>query len=501
MKILLVYPEFLVTFWSWKYLLKFVSKKAAFPPLGLLTVAAILPKSWEKKLVDINVRKLTDEQIRWADYVFISAMIAQKDSAKEVISRCNKLGAKMVIGGPILDMGCEEFEEVSYFLLGEVENTLPSFLEDLERGNAKRVYAPNNFPDIAASPIPLWELINPEDYASMFVQYGRGCPFKCTFCNIAAINGRIPRSKLSDQFLSELDAIYQTGFRGPVLLADDNFIGNKAKVKEMLPKLIKWQEDRGHPFDFTTEVPITLADDQDLMKMMVAAGFYKVFLGLETPITASLIECNKLQNAKRDMAACVKRIQNNGLHPMSGFIVGFDNDPPVTFDTLMIDFIQRTGVVMAMVGVLQAPPKTELHAKLRREGRLLKDASGNNTDCSLNYIPRMDAKILLRGYRRIIETIYSPKKYYERICVFLREYSASKNKRKKIGIDDAKAFIRSIWYIGLTGGLRTSWYYWRTILTAFFKYRQAFSEAVALQIYGAHFQKVAKGIKKSQGSS
>ncbi len=502
MNILLVYPEFLETFWSWKHILKFVSKKAAFPPLGLLTVAAMLPKLWQKRLVDINVHKLSDEQIKWADYVFISAMIAQKDSAKKVISRCKNLGVKIVVGGPILEEGYEEFEGVDHFLLGEAEDILPLFLKGLETGNSKKVYdAVGRFPNIANTPIPLWELINPEDYASGFVQYSRGCPYNCKFCNIAAINGRTPRTKPTANLLLELDALYDAGFRGPVLFADDNFIGNKTRVKEMLPELIEWQEDKDYPFDFTAEVSIIIADDPELMEMMVKAGFCKVFLGLETPIKASLVECGKLQNARRDMPACVKKIQNYGLHPMAGFIVGFDNDPADTFDQLQIDFIQKTGIVIAMVGVLQAPPGTELYARLEKEGRLLGSASGNNTDCYPNFVPAMSLSVLVEGYKEIIKTIYSPQKYYERIRVFLREYNVSKRIKGRISLSDLRAFVRSIWRIGLIGGWKTSWYYWKTLFVTFFKYRQAFPQAVALWIYGMHFQRIAKAITKSQDSS
>lgn len=497
MNILLVYPEFLVTFWSWKHILKFIAKKAAFPPLGLLTVAAMLPKSWEKKLVDLNVSKLTDEDIKWADYVFISAMITQNSSAEEVILRCQKLGTPVVLGGPILEIGCEKFTTVSHFLIGEAENTLPEFLADLETGMAKRIYPPKNFPDVAISPIPLWGLINPKDYACLLVQYGRGCPFRCTFCNIVAINGRFPRAKSCDQFLRELDAIYQTGFHGSVMLADDNFIGNKKRVKETLPQLIIWQKDRGYPFSITAEVDITLADDPWLMDMMVEAGFKQVFLGLETPNQESLIECGKLQNVRRNMAACVRKIQNNGLHPMSGFIIGFDNDNPDTIFDQHIQFYQETGIVFPMVGVLQAPPGSELYDKLKREGRLLSAASGNNTDCYPNFIPKMPPETLVQGYKRIVETVYSPRKYYERISVFLREYNTAKKVARKVTTTDIKAFIASMWRIGLFGGPKTSYYYWKTLLLATFKYRQAFPEAVTLQIIGWHFQKIAISIQKS----
>lgn len=497
MNILMVYPEFLVTFWSWKHLLKFVSKKAAFPPLGLLTVAAMLPKSWEKKLVDLNVCKLDDNDIKWADYVFVSAMITQSASAEEVIGRCKELGTPVVLGGPILEGGYEKFPSVSHFLMGEVENTLPDFLEALQAGRAKRVYLARNFPDIADSPIPLWHLINTGNYASMLMQFGRGCPFSCTFCNIALLNGRVPRTKSADRFISELIAIYQTGFRGPIMLADDNFIGSRKMVREMLAKLVKWQHFYNYPFDFSVEADITLADDPELMKLMVLAGIKKVFLGLETPNQASLVECGKLQNAKRDMADCVRRIQNHGLHPMSGFIVGFDSDDPSNIFDRHISFYQETGIVFPMIGVLQAQIGTLLYARLQQEGRLLKHASGNNTDCCANFVTKMPAEILEREYKRVIKTVYSPKYYYRRICVFLREYDVSKRVHKKLKVADIKAFAKSIWYIGIFGGFITSYYYWKTLLTALFKYRQAFSEVVALQIYGWHFQKIAKAIQKS----
>ncbi len=501
MKILFVYPEFLVTFWSWKDILKFVRKKAAFPPLGLLTVAAMLPKWWGKRLVDINVGQLTDEDIRWADFVFISAMITQRKSTKEVISRCKKIGVPVVLGGPILEVGCEKFPEVDHFLVGEVENTIQEFVEDLknlrEKKMEKKEYPAKNFPDLSSTPIPLWGLINPRDYACMLVQYGRGCPFKCGFCNVGAINGRVPRAKSLEQFLKELDALCQTGFRGAIMFADDNLIGNKGNAKEMIRGLCKWQQAHGYPFEFTVEADITLSEDKEMMDLMVQANFKKVFLGLETPNRASLIECGKVQNANRDMQACVKVIQNHGLIPMSGFIVGFDNDDPDTFDTEMVNFIQGTGIVIAMVGVLQAPPGSSLLLRLKAEGRFQSQATGNNTDCYPNFAPKMPVENLVKGYRKIVKTIYSPKKYYERICVFLREYNNEKRLEKKATAADFKAFLASIWQIGLLGGPTTSYYYWKTLALVFLKYQKAFPEAVAFWIYGFHFQGISKGIQES----
>jgi radical SAM superfamily enzyme YgiQ (UPF0313 family) len=498
MNALLVYPEFLTTFWSWKHLLKFVAKKSAFPPLGLLTVAAMLPQKWNKKLVDLNVTELTDADIQWADYVFVGAMKTQSASAKEVIYRCATLGKPIILGGPILQTGYEEFEQVSHILIGEAEDILHDFLADLENGSAKRVYKAKKFPDICTSPIPLWELINPKDYASGLIQWSRGCPYKCEFCDIDSLNGRVPRVKSVNQFLAELDAMYQAGFRGAMLVADDNFIGNISKTRIMLPELAKWQEERGYPFNFTIEAPITIADMPKLMGSMVAAHIGKVFSGIETPNTASLVECAKIQNLNRILVADVNRIQEAGLTPMSGFIVGFDNDPPATFAKDMIAFIQNSGIVIAMVGVLQAPLGTKLYVRLQGEGRLLEQASGNNTDCYPNFVPVMPIETLVAGYKKIIATIYSPKECYKRICTFLKKYNPSKRVKTKISKENRMAFLRSVWYIGILGSWKTKWYYWRTIFTVLTKHRSAFAEAVTMQIYVAgHFQKIAEAIEES----
>jgi len=497
MKVLLVYPQYPGTFWSFRHALKFVSKKAAFPPLGLLTVASMLPREWDKKLVDMNTTKLRDRDIKWADYVFISAMITQKESAKRVIKCCNQLGAKVIVGGPVFTTGYEEFEGVDHFILGEAEATLPQFLKDFHNGCAKRVYHKSDtYPKLAHTPVPLWSLINIGNYASFSLQYSRGCPHDCEFCDIVVMNGRVPRTKETTQILQELEAIYKTKFRGAIFIVDDNFIGNKRRVMEMLPEVIKWQKTKNYPFSFLTEASLNLSDDEELMRMMVNAGFDKVFIGLESPNEESLAECNKTQNRGRDMVAAVKKIQGCSLQVLGGFIVGFDKDPPDIFDR-QIDFIQRAGVVIAMVGMLQALPGTRLYKRLEAEGRLSEASSGNNTDGSLNFIPRMDPKILVEGYKWLIQTIYSPENYYKRMCAFLEEYKPSKRRKRRNWVSDTRPLCYSIWHIGLIGGWKVKWYYWKMLVTAFFKYRQAFPEVVTLAIYGFHFRKVANGIVKT----
>lgn len=366
MNALLLYPEFPDTFWSFKHALKFVRKRASLPPLGLLTVAALLPPKWGKRLVDVNVRKLRDEDLAWADLVFISGMIAQGDSACELIARCRLAGKIIVAGGPLFSVEHARFPAVDHFVLNEAEATLPQFLRDIERGCAVRIYTSAELPDIRQSPPPLWDLADLNRYASMSVQFSRGCPFDCEFCNVTSMFGHRPRTKTTAQVISELDGLHRLGWRGTVFFVDDNFIGNQRVLKEkLLPALIQWQKGK-HGMPFYTEASINLADDAKLMRLMVAAGFNQVFVGIETPNEASLAECNKRQNQKRDLLADVKRIHHEGLQVQGGFIVGFDSDTPTIFQR-QIEFIQQSGIVAAMVGLLQAIPGTKLYQRLSRQ--------------------------------------------------------------------------------------------------------------------------------------
>jgi radical SAM superfamily enzyme YgiQ (UPF0313 family) len=288
MKVLFVYPEYPDTFWSFKYVLKFISKKAAFPPLGLLTVGAMLPEEWQKKLVDLDVESLKDDDIEWADMIFLSAMIVQKKSAQEIIDRCRIHGKKIVAGGPAFTTQHEEFTGVDHYVLNEVEVTLPLFLEDLRKGQLNKVYTSDKKPDITKTPLPLWSLINSDDYATMAIQYSRGCPFNCEFCDIVIMNGRVSRCKNPEQMQREFQALYDAGWRKSVFIVDDNFIGNKREVKRMLPGLVQWQKEHKYPFTLLTEASTDLANDEELMQMMSRANFFKVFLGLETPDMESL---------------------------------------------------------------------------------------------------------------------------------------------------------------------------------------------------------------------
>ena len=485
MKVLLIYPEFPDTFWSFKHALKFIHKKAAFPPLGLLTLGAMLPKEWSTRLIDLNVTKLTEKDLAWADWAFISAMVVQRESARQEISQCKEAGLKVVAGGPLFTSEYEQFDEVDHFVLNEAELTLPPFLEDLQRGCARRVYETSEFCDIRRTPSPMWELADLKRYASMSTQFSRGCPFDCDFCNVTTLFGHRPRIKTAGQVIAELDALYTLGWRGAVFFVDDNFIGNKRYLKtQLLPALIQWRKDkRGIPFN--TEASVNLADDEPLMDMMVEAGFDSVFIGIETPDEVSLAECNKKQNKNRDLVESVKRIQRAGLQVQGGFIVGFDNDTHSIFQR-QIDFIQKSGIVTAMVGLLQAPAGTRLYKRLKQEGRLAGHMSGD-TDGTTNIIPQMDLDTLREGYRNIMSHIYSRKHYYHRVRTFLREYKAPKI---EIPLDFQRflAFFRSGIRLGIFGNERL--HYWRLLSWTLFRRPGLLPLAVTFAIYGYHFRKV-----------
>ena len=488
MKALLIYPQHPDTFWSFKYALKFISKKASYPPLGLLTVAAILPEEWEKKLVDMNITTLKDKDLKWADYVFLGAISVQKESVKEVIARCRQTGTKMVAGGPLFTIGYEEFEGVDHFVLNEAEVTLPLFLDDLRNCCAKRVYTSRQRPDITKTPIPAWDLISMNKYAAMNIQYSRGCPFNCEFCDIPVLYGHKPRTKSKEQILAELDSLYLKGWRDGVFFVDDNFIGNKRKLKvEILPAIVDWMERRKHPFTFNTEASIDLSDDEELMDMMAKAGFDSVFVGIETPDEDSLAECAKFQNRGRDLVGCVKKMQQFGLQVQGGFIVGFDNDGSSIFER-QINLIQKSGIVTAMVGLLNAPRGTRLYNRLEKENRLLKDISGDNTDYSINFIPKMSYEKLISGYKRIVQTIYCPEHYYERVRLFLKQYKPLRKKKCRFRLSYIATLLKSIFFLGIIGkGKR---WFWKLFLGTLFRHPRLLPLTLTLAIYGFHFRKI-----------
>jgi len=492
MKILLVSPETPATFWSFKGALKFIGKKSSEPPLGLLTVAALLPPSWGKRLIDMNVTTLRDADLRWADYVFLTGMNVHIDSMKSVIQRCNKSKVPVVAGGPLVTTDYKLFTGVDYFVLNEAEATLPLFLDDLAQGHPEHVYCSDQFPPLNQTPIPSWHLLNMKKYANMSIQYSRGCPFNCDFCNITILNGNRPRTKASDQLIAELESLYHYGWRGSLFIVDDNFIGNKNKLKEdVLPALIAWSKEWNFPFNFNTEVSINLADDDQLVEMMVQAGFTSAFVGIETPNDDSLNECGKGQNLKRDLIASVKKLHRAGLQVSGGFIIGFDHDPPTIFEQ-QINFIQKSGIITAMVGLLNAPSGTRLFERMNKENRLLKIMSGDNMDGSMNFIPKMNYDKLRAGYQRVVRTIYQPKEFYERLVTFLKEYRMPQNIPQRLTYTHISAFFKSVWKLGLICKGRR--YYWKLFLYSLFKQPQKFPLAITMMIYGYHFRRVAAKI-------
>jgi len=488
--ILLIYPATPSTFWSFAHVMPFISRKSAFPPLGLLTVAAMLPREWNLKLVDVNVTSLTDAHIDWADYVLISGMIVHADSARTLIQRCNARSKRLIAGGPLFTTGHERFPEVRHFVLAEAEEVMPQLVEDMASGNVKHYYRSLNRPDVTRTPIPRWDLINPRHYATMSVQFSRGCPFNCDFCDIIVMNGRVPRVKTPSQMIAELESLADTGWTGTVFVVDDNFIGNKARVKSFLREFIERRKQSALQFRFLTQASLNIVDDAELMDLMVHAGFKSLFIGIESPDEASLAECAKVQNTRRDLVAAVRTIHNAGMEVMGGFIVGFDSDRSSIFEAQK-RFIQESGVVTAMVGLLTALPETRLFARLKGEGRILAHSTGNNLDAVLNFVPKLDREVLIEGYRALVKQLYAPKAYYRRILTFLQEYRSA-GPRARLSRTDVSAFLKSLWVMGVANSGRRE--YWKLLTKTLVYHRAAFAEAVGLAITGFHFRKIAASI-------
>ncbi|MBN1416819.1 MAG: B12-binding domain-containing radical SAM protein [Bacteroidales bacterium] len=488
MKILLIYPRYPNSFWSYSHVLKFISKKAAVPPLGLITVSAMLPSTWQKKLVDLNVATLRTSDIQWADYVFISAMYIQKESVNLIIDECKTHNTKIVAGGPLFTQDYKSYPQIDHFVLNEAEITLPQFLNDLHAGHPQKLYKTAEYADITHTPIPDYHLLSRKDYAFMNIQVSRGCPYACDFCEITTLLGHKVRMKKKEQIINELEKLYKLNWRGSVLIVDDNFIGNKNVIKNSLLPVIKdWMQAHQYPFVFNTETSINLADDEELMSLMVQAGFNSTFVGIETPDENSLHECNKNQNVNRDLLQSVIKIQKAGMHVSGGFIVGFDSDTPSVFQR-QIDFIQKSGIVSAMVGLLNAPKNTRLYKRLEVENRLTTEATGNNTDYSMNFIPKMNQSELIKGYKEIIHNIYATKPYYKRIRQLLLNYNRFKYRQTKINFSLLGAFFKSVYIIGFLNRGRSE--YWKLLLWTLFNRPGSIVDAITYTVYGYHYQMV-----------
>ncbi|MFN2533508.1 MAG: B12-binding domain-containing radical SAM protein [Pyrinomonadaceae bacterium] len=487
MKVLLVNPEFPDTYWSFRHALPFEGKRCAFPPLGLLTVSSLLPREWERRLVDVNVRKLKSSDIEWADMIFLTGMLAQKESLHQIAKRCKQMGKKIVLGGPYVTSTIEELPDADHLFLGEAETTLPEFIADLERGEAKKSYKAPERPPLSLTPLPDFALADLKSYSAMSVQYSRGCPFSCEFCDIIEIYGRVPRTKSNQQILAEFDALLALGWRGTLFIVDDNFIGNKKNVRQLMPELAAWQRKHGYPFSLLTEASINLADDDDLLAIMREAGFRRVFLGIETPVAESLKEAQKTQN-RGNLLESVEKIQSYGMEVMAGFIVGFDNDPDDIFQR-QIDFIRKSAIPLAMVGLLNALPDTQLWKRLAREGRLLGEASGNNTVCTINFVPKMDPAKLIAGYQSIMCSIYKSSEYYQRALDSLKRTAHQTAEVNNYSIFHAIAsFTRIAVRLGVLDGERRE--FWRFFLRTLREHRNRMAESLRLAAMGYHFRKL-----------
>src|SRR5947199_8717814 len=489
MKVLLVNPEFPDTYWSFRHALPFEGKKCAFPPLGLLTVSALLPPEWERRLVDLNIQSLKSSDIEWADMIFATAMLVQKDSLKEVVKRCKAKGKRVVLGGPYVTTTIEDLPDADHIFLGEAETTLPQFIADLARGEAKRSYQATERPPLSATPLAHFHLADMKRYSAMSVQYSRGCPFSCEFCDIIEIYGRVPRTKSNQQMLAEFDALRDLGWRGTVFIVDDNFLGNKKNVRQLMPELAEWQERHGFPFSLLTEASVNLADDDDLLNVMQRAGFRRVFLGIETPVEESLKEAQKSQN-RGNLLDSVKKIQSYGMEVMAGFIVGFDNDPEDIFER-QIRFIRESAIPLAMVGLLTALPDTQLWRRLKNEGRLIAESSGENTSCTLNFVPKMDAARLVEGYKSIIRTVYKSSEYYQRALECLRRVPQDGPPPNKHNVfTGAAAVARITLKLGVLDRERRE--FWRFFTKALGEHREKFAMSMRLAAMGYHFRKLVE---------
>jgi len=492
MKALLVYPEHISqTYWSFSGALPYIERRAALPPLSLITLAAMLPKHWELRLIDMNIASLRDADLLWADVVLTSTMVVQATSLTDVVTRCNRLGVPVAAGGPHPSVSPQRLNGVDHIFIGEAEGVIDSFAEDLEQGCAKAVYRAGALPDVDDSPVPRFDLLDTNAYASMAVQHSRGCPYSCEFCDIWKLYGRLHRVKSPDRMTAELDALYAAGWRGSVFFVDDNFIGNRRLAKHSLAALGRWQREHGYPFRFYTEASVNLGDDEELMRLMRDAGFNFVFLGIETPSIESLNGANKPINANLDLLESVRRIQEYGIEVSGGFIVGFDEDTEDIFDR-QIAFIRDAGIPIAMVGILTALDGTELYNRLHREGRILRESYGNNTHgFEANFVTRMPAEQLAEGYKRVMHTLYDPtlRNYFDRCRLLFVRLGPNPRFARPVVAREIRAMFRSLLTIFSKKYGRQ---YLRFLQWCVLRHPSRFPEAVRLGIQGFHFEAITR---------
>ena len=492
MRCLLIYPKFPKTFWSFERVLRLIGRKVLVSPLGLITVAALLPDSWEFRLVDRNIREVTDSEWEWADIVLFSAMIVQRVDMIDQIRLAKSYGKSVAVGGPYPTSVPEDMEHAGadFLVLDEAEITLPLFLDALEHGETQGVFhADGEKPDISSTPVPRFELLDLDAYDTMALQYSRGCPFLCEFCDIITLYGRRPRTKQPQQVMAELDRLYELGWRRGILIVDDNFIGNKKNAKQMLRELEKWQQQHGFPFSFMTEASIDLAADKELMRLMVACNFDSVFLGIETPDEDSLQLTRKYQNIRNSMTESVDAIVDHGLRPMGGFIMGFDGEKDGAGERI-VQFIEQTAIPTANFSLLQALPNTALWDRLKKEGRLLKTDSDINQTSLTNFVPQRPVENLAREYVEAFTVVYDPVLYLDRVFrCFLKLGSPVKIESSSRPVFPTWKEIRALFIIVWRQGLmrRTRWKFWHHAINILWSNAVVLPHYLAVCAHYEHF--------------
>jgi radical SAM superfamily enzyme YgiQ (UPF0313 family) len=493
-KALLVYPEFRsASFWNYRETCKLVDARYPAAPLGLCTIAAMLPADWELRLVDRNVEDWDDSLLDTVDVVLTGGMMPQQRDCVDLIRKARAKGKTVVVGGPDATSSPHLYSDASHLVLGEAEVTLPAFLADFAAGSAKKIYQDERKADVQTSPTPRFDLLKFDRYNHIGIQWCRGCPFSCEFCDIIELFGKVPRAKSDKQILAELQKLYDLGYRGHIDLVDDNFIGNKKLVKAFLPTLKAWLEERKWPFEFTTEASINLADDPVLMKAMQEVGFFAIFVGIESPDEATLVAMQKRQNTHRSIAESIHKIYAHGMFVNAGFIIGFDTEKGSVAKGI-IDCIEETAIPVNMAGLLFALPTTQLTRRLAAAGRLHEnfdvapEGVGDQCTAGLNYDPCRPRLDILNDYLKVVETVYTPEKYFGRVAKVARELNSSE-RRFKPGLrqwwKELKGFVRMAGKLGFRRG--TAGLFWKTLAGSLFKNPKSVRYAGSMMALYLHF--------------
>lgn len=489
MRSLLVYPLFPKTFWSYEKILDLVNRKVLLPPLGLITVAAILPQAWEFKLVDRNIRAVTEDEWDWAELVIFSGMIVQKADMIALVQEAKRRGKRVAVGGPYPSSMPQEMREsgADYLILDEGEITLPMFVEALNQGKSSGEFTSGGEkPDVTTTPIPRYDLLELEAYDSMSVQFSRGCPFQCEFCDIIVLYGRKPRTKTPAQLIAELQTLYDIGWRGGVFMVDDNFIGNKRNVKLLLRELQVWQKEHGYPFRFDTEASLDLAEDDELIDLMLMCNFAAVFMGIETPDTESLQVTQKFQNMRSPLQASIDKVTQAGLRVIAGFIIGFDGEKSGAGQRI-VNFAEATGIPTTTFAMLQALPHTALWHRLEREGRLrTKDGNINQTTL-MNFVPTRPVDEIAREYIEAFSQLYEPHQYLDRVYRYFLKLGAPKVKPpfKWPEWVAVRALAIVIWRQGCKRSTR--WRFWHHLFQILLKNPAVAEQYIVLCAHNEHF--------------